>query len=187
MPSVDSRSTEPVLLTLAASGAGVVGAMLRYDVTRVVTGGTTVQWLNRTTSTFVSTPPADGDRWRALTPVDATNAPGEYADAAGGVDLAAITNPTVPTAQAPALYSVNYYQTAPVALYLCSSTIRAGVEDNVRRQLTNREALAGSGAGTLYADDGVTVEATYTVTDKNGGAIVLQAGDPARRTAQVTP
>lgn len=181
MSSVDARSTEPVSITLAANGAGVAGATLRYDVTRIV-GGTTVQWLNRTTSTFVGAPPADGDRWRALASVDAAR--GEYADAAGGVDMAAITNPTVPTAAAPSVYAVNYYQTAPSVIYLCSSEIRAGVEDNIRRQLTNREALASSGAGTVYADNG-SIEATYQVSDKTGGAITLNPGDPARRTAQV--
>ncbi len=181
MSSVDSRSTEPVSITLAASGVAVTGATLRYDVTRTVAG--VVQWLNRTTDTFVAPVPADGDRYRALTDLGG----GLYEDAAGGVDLAAITNPTVPTAAAPAVYLVNYYETAPLSLLLCSAEIRAGVEDNVRRQLTNREALAANGTGTLYADDGVTVEATYQVTDKTGGAITLSAGDPARRTTQVPP
>lgn len=182
MPSVDARSTEPVSIVIASSGVGITGATLRYDVTRVVAGS--IEWLNRTTNTFAASVPADGDRWKALAQVDAVNAPGLYEDAAGGVDIAAITNPTVPTAAAPAVYSVNYYETAPSALYLCSAEIRAGVDDNIRRQLTNRETLAANGSGTLYRDDGVTVEATYTVTDKTGGPINLQTGDPARRTAQ---
>ena len=183
MSSVDARSTEPVSITLAASGVGVTGASLRYDVTRVVAG--VVGWLNRATSTFVTTVPADGDRYRTLAEVDAVNAAGLYADAAGGVNVAAITNPTVPTATTPAVYRVTYYQTAPVARLLCTEEIRAGVDDNVRRQLTNREALSAGGTGTVYRDDGVTVEATYTVTDVTGSAISLAAGDPARRSAQV--
>ena len=179
MSSVDARSTEPVSITLAANGVGVTGASLRYDVTRTVAG--VVQWLNRTTSTFVGSVPADGDRYRTLTAV--ASAPGQYVDAAG-VNVAGITNPTVPTASAPAVYLVTYYETAPLVLMLCTEEIRAGVDDNVRRQLTNREVLAASGAGTVYADDG-NAEATYQVTDKDGNAITLNPGDPARRSAQV--
>ncbi len=182
MSSVDSRSTEPVSITLAASGVAVTGATLRYDVTRVVAGA--LQVLDRSDETFK----AAGSvvtRYRALAEV--AGGGGLYEDTAGGVDLAAITNPTVPTAAAPAIYNVNYYETSPLTLFLCTAEIRAGVEDNVRRQLTNREALAANGTGTLYADDGVTVEATYQVTDKTGGAITLSAGDPARRTTQVPP
>ena len=179
--TVDSRAVEPIAFTLLENGQGVTGASLRYDVTRTVAGA--LQWLNRTTSTFVASVPADGDRYRTLAQVDAVNQPGDYADALGGVDLPAITNATVPLPDAPLVYVVTYYQTAPTARILDTDEIRAGVEDTIRRRITNREQLAANGTLTVYTDAGA-VEATSTVTDVNGDPITVVAGDPARRTKE---
>ena len=182
MPSdVDSRATEPIEFLLVENDAGVTGADLRYDVTRI--SGGVVQWLNRTTATFVGSVPADGDRYRTLAQVDATNAPGYYRDTAGGVNLATITNPTIPLPATPLVYKVTFYQTAPTVRLLDADDIVAGVTDTIRRRITNEERLAADGTLTSYTDAGA-IEATSTVTDKTGGPIVLNTGDPARRTAE---
>lgn len=49
--------------------------------------------------------------------------------------------------------------------------------------LYNRKAMTSTGALTQYADDGSTPAYTATVTDINGDALDLQAGEPARTTA----
>jgi len=177
--TVDSRATEPIAFTLLENGQGVTGASLRYDVTRVVAGA--LQWLNRTTATFVASVPADGDRYRTLTEL----APGDYVDLLGGVDLPAITNATIPDPDAPLVYAVTFYQTAPTARILDSDEIRAGVEDTIRRRITNREEQDTLGVGRSYADDGVTVEATYTVRTKTNTIPTIGDTDPAKRGGEV--
>lgn len=183
MPSdVDSRATEPIEFLLVENDAGVTGASLRYDVTRI--SGGVVQWLNRTTATFVGSVPADGDRYRTLTQVDATNAPGYYRDTAGGVNLATVVNKVTPTPGSPLIYRVTFYQTAPTVRLLDACDIVAGVTDGVMQQLTGREDLAANGTGVVYANDGVTVLGNYVVTDPSNNPITVPAGAPARRTAQ---
>ena len=181
--TVDSRATEPIAFTLLENGAGVTGASLRYDVTRVVAGA--LQWLNRTTATFVASVPADGDRYRTLAQVDAVNQPGDYAVALGGVDLPAITNATIPLPDAPLVYVVTFYQVTPTARILDADEIRAGVEDTIRRRITNREEQDALGVGRSYRDDGVTVEATYTVRTKTNTIPTIGDNDPAKRGGEV--
>ena len=177
--TVDSRAVEPIAFTLLENGQGVTGASLRYDVTRTVAGA--LQWLNRTTATFVASVPADGDRYRTLTEL----APGNYVDLLGGVDLPAITNATIPDPDAPLVYVVTYYQTAPTVRILDTDEIRAGVEDTIRRRITNREEQDTLGVGRSYRDDGVTVEATYTVRTKTNTIPTIGDTDPAKRGGEV--
>lgn len=179
---VDSRATEPIAFELLENDAGVTGASLRYDVTRILGG--VLQWLNRTTATFVSSVPADGDRYRTLAEVDAANQPGLYRDTAGGVNLPAIVNKTIPLPTAPLVYTVTFYQTAPTVRLLDSDEIRAGVDDGIMQQLVGKEGLDGSGNGQVFASDGVTVIGTYVVADKDGNPLTIPAGVPARRSAQ---
>jgi len=56
-----------------------------------------------------------------------------------------------------------------------------------RKARTNRETLTEGAANnwTLYDDDDVTPLRTHSVTDKDGNAIVLQPGMPARRSKGV--
>lgn len=177
--TVDSRAVEPIAFTLLENGQGVTGASLRYDVTRTVAGA--LQWLNRTTATFVASVPADGDRYRTLTEL----VPGNYEDLLGGVDLPAITNATIPLPDAPLVYVVTFYQTAPTARILDTDEIRAGVEDTIRRRITNREEQDALGVGRSYRDDGVTVEATYTVRTKTNTIPTIGDNDPAKRGGEV--
>ena len=54
----------------------------------------------------------------------------------------------------------------------------------LRRRATNKRHMSGSGVISFYADDGSTVEKTVTITDKDGVAIVVASGDPARSSAE---
>lgn len=53
-----------------------------------------------------------------------------------------------------------------------------------RKRLTNRRAIAANGVETLYDDDGVTALKTRTYTDVTGGAVVINAGEPARASVE---
>lgn len=55
----------------------------------------------------------------------------------------------------------------------------------LRRRTTNKRHMNGTGVISFYADDGSTVEATATITDKDGVAISVASGDPARSSAEV--
>ena len=54
----------------------------------------------------------------------------------------------------------------------------------LRRRATNKRHMSGSGVISFYADDGTTVEKTVTITDKDGVAISVASGDPARSSAE---
>lgn len=53
-----------------------------------------------------------------------------------------------------------------------------------RRRLTQRASTSVLGVVTLYEDDNVTPETTFTLTDVDGNAVTIVAGDPARRSAE---
>jgi hypothetical protein len=53
-----------------------------------------------------------------------------------------------------------------------------------RRRLTQRASTSVLGVVTLYQDDNVTPETTFTLTDVDGNAVTIVAGDPARRSAE---
>jgi hypothetical protein len=56
-----------------------------------------------------------------------------------------------------------------------------------RKARTNREELTEAAVNnyTLFDDDDVTPLRTHSVTDKNGGPVVIPAGAPARRSKAV--
>jgi hypothetical protein len=64
------------------------------------------------------------------------------------------------------------------------STAAAADADTIRKILVNRLELAEGSTGNwvLYDDDDSTVLLTWDVTDKDGTAITLSSGSPARRT-----
>jgi hypothetical protein len=53
-----------------------------------------------------------------------------------------------------------------------------------RRRLTQRASTSVLGVVTLYLDDNVTPETTFTLTDVDGNPVTIVAGDPARRSAE---
>jgi hypothetical protein len=57
------------------------------------------------------------------------------------------------------------------------------VDGTVKRSVINKQTLDSNGVLTVFDNDGVTVLLQQTVTDKDGGTITLDAGTPAKRTA----
>jgi len=64
-----------------------------------------------------------------------------------------------------------------------SAVVAAAAAELARKSLHNRQEITEAGIFTVYDDDGETPLYSNTVTDKDGNAIVLPKGTPARRSA----
>jgi len=165
-------SIEPIIMRLTANGAPVLGATLRYDVTRL--DGFV---LDRADQTFRAVGSV-GTRYQALPQVDAVAFPGLYRHS---WDTSTIANANVVD-----LYEITIYD-ANNGRPLASDEIRVGTVDEIktaRRRLTQRASTSDAGVVSLYLDDGISIETTYTLSDVNGDPITIVAGDPARRSAE---
>jgi hypothetical protein len=169
---IATGSIEPIIMRLTANGAPVLGATLRYDVTRL--DGFV---LDRADQTFRAVGSV-GTRYQALPQVDAVAFPGLYRHS---WDTSTIANPETVD-----LYEVTIYDTG-TGRPLASDEIRVGTVDEIqtaRRRLTQRASTSAAGVVSLFLDDGVTLETTYTLRDVNGDPVEIAPGDPARRSAE---
>ena len=80
-------------------------------------------------------------------------------------------------------YLVDAQSAAVVAA--SAATVAASAAELARKALHNRQELTAAGEFIVYDDDAVTPLYTQTITDKDGDAIKLSKGVPARRSESV--
>jgi hypothetical protein len=200
MSDVIPSTSEPIRVSLSDSSGVVTGATLRARVVNLSTG---LVW-NWTAVAFQSFATAGANQWQALPAVDATNLPGVYQGAtsfpvpagagyyearierdagAGYLPLAADTMSAAVVATLSASIAALAVTLGTLATLTALAAV-SGVVDTVRKRLTNRRSLAANGVESMYDDDGTTVLKTRTYTDVTGAAVTVNAGEPARASAE---
>lgn len=194
-------AVEPIGLRLRRGQTLLTGATVRARVLRT-SDGRELDW---STNTFVAAGTAVQPR-KVLTEAPASSGAYEYA-----WDTSTVSNPTTPDTYlveydqtAPtarvflkqsevrvrAIQAISAEEgSSPTAIAAAvwatpegSGTMGAALA-LLRRRTTNRRKLDAGGTITFY-DDANSPEASATLTDVNGGPIVVVPGDPAESTAE---